>query len=109
MATVHAPQSPSAQPSLLPVCPFDRRYVRSETWVDSPVTTTERPLRMKEKDDAIGPVRIAGAAAASVPFDEVFGGIDAPTRSLDRTHAVLAARRLRRTSNFRSAASERVF
>src|SRR5690348_384555 len=49
MATVHAPQSPSAQPSLLPVWPFARRYVSSEVFVDSPSTSTGLPLRVNLK------------------------------------------------------------
>src|SRR5580700_7920243 len=49
IATVHAPQSPSAQPSLLPVCPFARRYESRETFGDTPATRTVAPLSVSSK------------------------------------------------------------
>ncbi len=48
-ATVHAPQSPSAQPSLLPVRPVLRSHARSEVLAEVPSTRTALPLRTNSK------------------------------------------------------------
>src|SRR5262249_30261849 len=51
IATVHAPQSPSAQPSFVPVRPVERSHWRSVVLIETPSTVTGSPLTMILKDE----------------------------------------------------------
>src|SRR6185436_20479938 len=53
MATEHAPQSPSAQPSFAPVNPRLRRYSRSVVLGEQFSTQAERPFKVNSSVPAI--------------------------------------------------------
>ncbi len=53
MATVHAPQSPSAQPSFAPVSPLARKNSSSVVLGETSATRTDRPFRMNSNALAI--------------------------------------------------------
>src|SRR5438128_7427202 len=50
-ATVHAPQSPSAQPSFVPVLPVERSHCRRVVLVERRSTVTVSPLTTILKDE----------------------------------------------------------
>src|SRR5690242_541070 len=53
MATEHAPQSPSAQPSLVPVKPLARRNSSSVVFGETDSTRTGLPFRMNSSEPLI--------------------------------------------------------
>ena len=66
-ATVHAPQSPSAQPCLLPVSPVDLRYSRRVVVVGVPETATVLPLSVKSNPMVQAESRAIVCARTSAP------------------------------------------
>src|SRR5438046_335782 len=95
-ATVHAPQSPSAQPSFVPVRPVERSHWRSVVLIETPSTVTGSPLTTILKDEGkldIAP--IIRRPELSYPFHPQKNVISLSKRILAMTsHHSLAGKKL---------------